>query len=78
VKPRLIREGEAQQGLVGYVVLPLAETAYRKLGLEDAADLIAHARQLVDAGEHRGDRFDASDIGELFDQFTESRSPWRS
>jgi hypothetical protein len=53
--------------------LPLGESAYRKLGLDRAALLIARARELLDEGERRGDAFDAASIHELFEQFAKSR-----
>jgi hypothetical protein len=53
--------------------LPLGEKAYRKLGLDRAAELIGRAQELVRQGEARDDKFDARDIGELFEQFTESQ-----
>lgn len=48
----------------------LAESAYQKLGLEDAAGLIARARKLIAGGETRG--FVSRHIGELFEQFRDS------
>jgi hypothetical protein len=51
---------------------PLAETAYRKLGLEKAARLIARGRVLLEQGENRDGAFDAQAIGQLFAQFRES------
>jgi len=50
----------------------LAETAYRKLGLPAAGDLIARAHELVVQGEARGGKFVARDIGKLFAQFRKS------
>jgi hypothetical protein len=50
----------------------LGEAAYRKLGLDAAAGLIARARTLIAKGETRGGSFAALDIGNLFAQFRES------
>lgn len=47
-----------------------AAEGYRALGLEDCAALIDEAALIV---EEERKRFTASDIGELFDQFSESR-----
>ena len=49
-----------------------AAWAYRQLGLEQAASLINRAEALLNEGEARGQKFDAVDIGELFQQFAES------
>jgi len=49
----------------------LGESAYRKLGLDAAAALIARARGMITTGESRG--FIARRIGELFAQFRESK-----
>jgi hypothetical protein len=49
----------------------LGELAYRKLGLEAAAALVARARKMVAMGESRG--FIARGIGELFSRFRESK-----
>jgi len=49
----------------------LAERAYRTLELDAAADLIARASKLIAKGDSRG--FVARKLGELFEQFTESK-----
>jgi hypothetical protein len=49
----------------------LGELAYRKLGRDAAAALIARARRMITTGESRG--FIARRIGELFAQFRESK-----
>ena len=49
----------------------LGELAYRKLGLDAAADLIVRARKMISSGESRG--FVARHIGDLFAQFRESK-----
>ena len=50
----------------------LAATAYDELGVHDFAELIREATALLHA-ENRETTFDAQDIGELFDQFAESK-----
>ncbi len=49
-----------------------AAWAYRQLGLEQAASLIDRAELLLNQGEARGQKFDAVEIGDLFQQFAES------
>jgi hypothetical protein len=50
---------------------PLAAWGYDQLGLEKAGDLIREAISLL-SKENRENTFTASDIGELFSQFSES------
>lgn len=50
-----------------------AVNAFRKLGLEAAANLISEANEtMARENEAHGGKFDAKDIGDLFSQFSES------
>ena len=51
---------------------PLAAEAYKKLGLNEASQLILEAEKLMRSGDKRDGNFTASDIGDLFQQFSES------
>lgn len=50
-----------------------AASAYRELGLPDAASLIGEAADIMNSGEHRGQKFDAPSIDGLFRQFAGSK-----